>query len=244
VVDGFADVTPSKFGQVDNAVTLSRHYGQQRDQWSGVDVSMRATLAGGSWVRAGVSTGRLTTDNCEIAAQIPEVLQGGLALRVPLIGQPWLPASFCRQESPWLTQVKAFGRYPIPRTGVGVTGVFQSLPGVPVLALYTVSSNDVRDSLGRSLSGSTGSVPVHLVKPGTVYGERLHQLDLRFDKTFGTGRARLTVSADVYNALNASTVLAHNNRFTPATPASDAVWLTPTEILAARFLKLGVQWRF
>jgi hypothetical protein len=245
VVDGFPNVTPSKFGQVDNVVTLSQHYGTQRDQWHGVDVSMRANLAGRSWVRGGLSTGRLTTDNCEIAAQIPEVLQGGAALRVPVNAQAWLPASFCRQQSPWLTHVKAFGGYPIPRSGARLTAVFQSLPGVPVLALYTATNAAIRPSLGRDLSGGVGNVPVHLVKPGTMYGERLHQLDLRFERAFGSGRTRLTVNADVYNVLNASTILTQNNAFRPAGDGGGAaVWLTPTDILPARFLKLGAQLRF
>ena len=243
VVEGFADVKPSLFGQVDNAVTLSRHYGQQTDQWSGVDVAMRATLAGGSWVRGGLSTGRLTTDNCEIVAEVPEVLQGGAALRVPVTAQAWLPASFCHQESPWLTQVKAYGGYPIPKTGARVTAVFQSLPGVPVLAQYLASNASVKDSLGRDLSGGALTVPVHLVRPGTMYGDRLYQLDMRLDRTFGTGRTRLTVNADVYNVLNASTVLTQNNNLRLGADGA-VVWLTPTEILPARFLKLGVQLRF
>jgi hypothetical protein len=192
-----------------------------------------------------LSTGRLTTDNCEIAAQIPEVLQGGAALRVPLNAQAWLPASFCRQESPWLTQVKAYGGYPLPGSVFWVTAVFQSLPGLPLLAVYTATNADIRPSLGRDLSGGAGNVPVHLVKPGAMFGQRLYQLDMRFEKTFRTGRTQLTVNADVYNVLNASTILTQNNAFRPAPgEGGAAVWLTPTDILPARFLKLGARLRF
>jgi len=126
-----------------------------------------------------------------------------------------------------------------------VTAVFQSLPGVPVLALYRATNAEIKPSLDRDLSGGAGDVLVHLVKPGTMYGERLYQLDMRFERTFGAGRTRLAVNADIYNVLNASTVLAHNNAFGRGSPTGGpAVWLTPTEILPARFLKLGAQLRF
>src|SRR5678816_3591646 len=94
---------------------------------------------------------------------------------------------------------------------------------------YAAPNDDIRSSLGRDLSGGLKSVRVHLVEPGTMYGERLYQLDLRFEKTFEAGRTRLTLNADVYNVLNASTVLAHNNNFSPATDDAPAVWLTPNE---------------
>ena len=78
-----------------------------------------------------------------------------------------------------------------------------------------------------------------------MYGDRLYQLDLRFEKTFEISRTRLTLNGDVYNALNANTVLAHNNNFSPGAGDGDAaVWLTPSEILPARFIKLGFQLRF
>jgi hypothetical protein len=243
-VTGFPNVTPMLFGQVDNFVTLSSHYGEQIDLWRGVDVTLRARLANGLLVRGGVSTGRLTTDNCDIVAQSPETLQGGAALRVPIGASAWLPASFCHQESPFLTQVRAYGVYEIPTIDVLVSGVFQSLPGVPVLAQYQASRIEVQEALGRLPSGSENNVVVHLVKPGTMYGERLYQFDLRFTKVFRLGNQMLSLNADIYNLFNASTVLAQNNTFSPNPEGGPAAWQTPTEILQARLLKLGAQFRF
>ena len=40
-----------------------------------------------------------------------------------------------------------------------------------------------------------------------MYGDRLNQPDLRFDKILRTGLVRTVVSVDVYNALNANPVL-------------------------------------
>jgi hypothetical protein len=44
------------------------------------------------------------------------------------------------------------------------------------------------------------------------------------------------VNFDLYNALNASPVLRQNDNF--------AVWQRPTVILAARLMKIGVQFDF
>ena len=51
------------------------------------------------------------------------------------------------------------------------------------------------------------------------------------------GRARLQGQFDIFNALNASPVLSMATRYGSA-------WLQPTEILAARIMKFGVQVNF
>jgi hypothetical protein len=66
-----------------------------------------------------------------------------------------------------------------------------------------------------------------------MYGERLHQLDLRFAKLFTFGRTRTSFSVDVFNALNTDTALSLNNSF--------GAWQRPTSILLARFAKLNMQ---
>jgi hypothetical protein len=77
---------------------------------------------------------------------------------------------------------------------------------------------------------------VSLVAPNTLYGERVNQLDLRFGKPLTSGRTRTTLSVDLYNALNASSVLSQNNNF--------AAWQVPTAILPARFVKISMQFDF
>jgi hypothetical protein len=121
-------------------------------------------MTSGVIVSRGTSTGRTTTDNCEILAQVPEA--------------------------------------------------------------------------GRDVSGGTANVTVNLVAPGTMYGGRHNQLDLRFGKVLRTGQLRTVVSVDVYNALNANPVLTENAAYRD-TPLS--VWRIPTSILPARFVKFGVQ---
>ena len=49
-------------------------------------------------------------------------------------------------------------------------------------------------------------------------------------------RARATLNFDMFNAFNASPVLAQNNNF--------GAWQRPTVILAGRLFKVGVQFDF
>jgi hypothetical protein len=79
---------------------------------------------------------------------------------------------------------------------------------------------------------------VALIAPGTMFGDRLNQVDLRFSKLLKmSGARKLRFNADVYNALNVSPIIAYNNSYGPN-------WLGPTQILAGRFLKVGGQLDF
>ena len=91
-------------------------------------------------------------------------------------------------------------------------------------------------SLGRPLSGGLSSVTVNIVPTGTLYGERLNQLDLRFARALKLSRFRTTVNLDVYNALNADTILGVSSAY--------GNWQQAQSIINARFVKLGLQFDF
>ena len=80
------------------------------------------------------------------------------------------------------------------------------------------------------------NVSVGLVAPSELFGERSNQVDLRFGKVLRLYQTRTTVNFDLFNALNASPVLALNNNF--------GAWQRPTVILAGRLFKMGVQFDF
>jgi hypothetical protein len=116
---------------------------------------------------------------------------------------------------------------------------------------------DVRPSLGRNLSGNASTVTISdsaaalgtapapgfsfpspgVIAPQTLFESRSSQLDLRLTRTFRVAGMRLQGMFDIYNALNASPILATNTRYGPA-------WLTPTFVLDARLFKFGVQVEF
>jgi hypothetical protein len=222
VIDGVYDLTPAKFGvPADNYITFAKNYGEQIERWNGVDVTVNARPRPGVLLMGGVSTGRTTSDTCDIKARLPEIA-------------PLNP--YCHVETAFLTQVKFLGTYTIPRVDVQVAGTYQSLPGPEIAALYNAPSAVVARSLGRPLSGGAANATVNLVEPGTMYGERRNQIDLRVGKILRAGRTRTTANLDLYNLFNANPVLAENNNF--------AVWRRPTTILPARFVKLSLLFDF
>jgi Carboxypeptidase regulatory-like domain len=216
-VCGLYDVTPPKFGQSNNVVTLAKNFGEQHEIFNGVDVSMNARLPHGLVVSGGTSTGRVSTNNCFVVDS-PQMLLN------------------CNVAPPYQTQVKLLAVYPLPWWGVQVSGTYQSIPGPQITASYTATNAQIAPSLGRNLAaGAAGTATVPLVAPGTMYGEQLNQLDFRFSKVVALGgNRRLQALVDLYNMLNANPVLALNNTY-------GSQWQRPTQILQGRLLKLGVQ---
>jgi hypothetical protein len=219
LIAGLYNLNPSKVGQVDSVVTLSRNFGEQIERWNGIDISANARLRQGLMLQGGVSSGRTTTDNCQVAAKVdnPSLL-------------------YCHVVEAFQTQVKFLGAYTIPRVDVQLGATFQSFPGPPLAANYNAPNALVQPSLGRPLSGGAANVTVNLVEPGTMYGERTNQLDLRVGKVLRAGRSRTSINLDIFNALNSSAVQSQQSNF--------AVWQQPQTILMARFAKISVQFDF
>ena len=247
VVSG-VDVKPEKFGvPADNFVTHSSNYGNEIWRWSGGDVALTVRPGPDMMLQGSVSTGRTTRDNCEIVDKLPEMLfrssgfGGGGANHDDLLGTEdviagWVPAAFCDRTTNFLTQAKAVGSYTLPRVDVQLSATFISLPGPRQDARYNASTTEVAPSLRRPLAGGARNITLNLVSPGTVYGERLNQLDLRIAKLLQIRQVRARVNVDLYNALNADTILGVNQNF--------ATWGIPTSVLAARVGRLGLQLDF
>jgi hypothetical protein len=139
---------------------------------------------------------------------------------------------------PYQAQVKAFITYPLPLWNLRTSATFQSLPGPEITAQYVAPNAVIAPSLGRNLAaGSGGTATIDLIPFGTLYGERLYQTDFRLAKTIRIGRTHVDAAMDVYNLLNASTVLSYNTRYGPS-------WLAPTQILPGRMFKFGGQLNF
>ena len=51
---------------------------------------------------------------------------------------------------------------------------------------------------------------VNLVAPGTMYADRINELDLRFSKPVRFSQLRTVINFDLYNAFNSSSVLSLN----------------------------------
>jgi hypothetical protein len=232
VISGLYNLNPSRFGIAsDNYTTFASDFGKQTETWNGMDFSVNARLANGITLQGGVSTGRTVTDNCEVAAKAGTTTAGfGLAL----IDNP--TQLYCHNVQNFLTQVKLLGTYTVPKANVNVAATVQSSPGAALNANYIATNAVVQPSLGRPLSGGAANVTVNLVEPGTLFGDRLNQLDLRFSRPVRFGARRLSVNLDIYNALNANPIIQYNQNY--------AVWQTPQRILEARLFKISGQFDF
>jgi hypothetical protein len=240
VVSELYDLNPNKVGQVSNLHQLASNIGQQAHNWQGVDVGVDARLRNGLTVQGGTSTGRRLTDSCDVRALVPErtsstaiVPAGGLLASVT--------NPYCRVVEPYRTSATGLATYMVPKVEIRTSLTWQSNPGPETAANYVASNAVVAagpQPLGRPLSGGA-NVTVNLIQPGTQYGPRRNNFDLRLSKVQRFGSKRATFSVDVYNLNNSDTVLAFNNSFVPG-----GAWLTPTRIASARYMKVGAQFDF
>ena len=228
-VCGLFDLKREKVGQVNTITRSSSSYGDRIEHWNGFDLSTNARLGNGVLLQGGTSTGRTITDNCEIAPKVDDPSQ-----------------RFCHTQTRFLSQFKLLGAYTLPLQ-IQVAGTFQSIPGPQIMANYVVSNAQIAPSLGRNLSAcpaSTGACTatntINLIEPGTLYGERMNQFDIRVGKIVKVGTVRLQGSVDVYNAFNSNAVLQLNNTY----GTNGASWLVPQAILNGRLVKFDLQLSF
>jgi len=136
---------------------------------------------------------------------------------------------FCNVTPPFMaeSQYKVVAAHPLPY-GVQLSGTFQSVPGPRIAANYTFSSAIAGVPL------TAGSLTANLVEPGTLYGDRLNRVDLRFGKNLHARGTRFQPYVDVLNVLNASPVITENLTYGPA-------WRRPLTILVGRMVQMGMQ---
>jgi hypothetical protein len=236
-------VNPNKAGQVDNFLTSANNFGDFVERWDGFDASVNVRLSNRLLFQGGLSSGRTTQDYCDVVDDLPEYLLGaalaggggGQAVGTFNAGA-WMPASFCSQQSKFLTNVKMLGSYTLPKVDVQLSATFQSFAGPQVLANYVATNAVTLPGLGRPLSGNAANMTVNIVEPGTMYGDQANQIDLRIAKIFRFGSQRASVNLDLFNLFNSNPVLQQNNSF--------AAWQVPQRILNARLFKISGQFDF
>jgi hypothetical protein len=220
-VNSLFNVTQAGFTRPpDNLLTFAKVYGDQVENWQGVDLSVNARLRGGLQAQGGISTGRRLTDTCEIRTALPETT-------------PLNP--YCRIEEPYLTQFKMLAAYTIPRIDVQVAGTVQSIPGPVVVANVVYPAATLSAALGRPFVGGATGV-VNVIPTAAEYGDRLNQLDFRIGKILRVGKLRTALNVDLFNALNANAVLTENPNF--------AAYRQPTAVLNPRLVKFSAQLDF
>jgi hypothetical protein len=246
------DQNPTTFSTLPfYVVQPASNFGDVSDVYTGYDINVNARLPRGGFVSGGASIGHEVTDVCQVAGQalvgyapVAGVLASSAGTLLPfgstaVAGAATTPSSlYCRVAPPFQADIKALGSYPLPWWGLTTSATLQNRPGPQILARYTVTSAQVQN-LGRPLG--VGSAAAQLIAPGTEFGNRVTQVDLRFGKIFRVQRTRLQASVDIFNVLNSSGVLTLNTTYASPTPTTPNPWLTPTQILQGRLVKFGVQ---
>ena len=147
---------------------------------------------------------------------------------------------FCDVVPPFRTTVKASAAYTLPYD-VQISGSFIALPGPSVNANYTVTAAIA----GRPIIGSTAggtTTAVNLVQPNTVFLDYKNQIDMRVGRTFRFSGRSVQGFMDVFNLLNAGTVLRVNTTY-GSNPLTNA-WYRPLTIMDGRYFRFGVQMSF
>ena len=214
---GLYDVSPTLAGKVQTVVRPANDFGKESQIYNGLDVTEEIRMAKGLVVTGGLSMDHTDTNTC-VVVDSPGALMN------------------CDIVTPFLKYYTFTGRVPLPWDIVTAV-VYRDLPGPQITASYNVTNAQIT-GLNRNLSsGANGTVNVALIKPGTMYGARQRQVDVRFSKRLRVNKVRLTGNLDVYNILNGSAVDSQNNTYGPN-------WQKPTNIQLGRFIKLGAQFDF
>jgi hypothetical protein len=234
-VNGLYNVVPEKFGQTSNTITLAENYGEQYQRYNGMLINVSARLGRGVQFQGGINTGKTVQDNCAVRAKVPELTGGGVS-PVVNVGNP-----YCHSDPGFVTKITALGSYTIPKVDVLISGTLRSDQGAALAANWNAPVALVSAALGRPAAVVGTTVPISLVQPGEVWGDRVNALDMRFAKILRFGRMRYNIGIDVFNITNSDATLTYNQTFNPAVTTGSGAWLAPTSVLTPRFVKVGAQ---
>jgi hypothetical protein len=223
--------TPAK-----NSITLADAIGNQYQMYNGMLLNVSARISSRLQFQAGVNSGKTVQDNCAVRAQVPELTTGAGTSPAVSPGNP-----YCHSDPGFITKVTALGAYTMPKIDVLFSGTFRSDQGSPLAANWNAPVALVTAALGRPAAVVGTTVPINLVSPGQVWGDRVNALDLRFAKVLRFGRTRNTVGLDIVNSLNSDAILTYNQTYNPNVLTGAAAWLSPTSVLTPRFFKISAQ---
>jgi hypothetical protein len=239
------NVTQDVASTINNFTTLASNYGDQWQHFNGVLLNVSSRVRGGVTLQGGFNTGRTVSDNCAVRANDPSLGSALTTSAVTTAAPPVTPSNpWCHVDSGWVTRATALGSYTIPKVDVLIATTFRSDQGGTLAANYTIPFA-VAQAGGLTHPYANGVSPiVNLVQPGTLYGDRVNELDFKFGKLLRFGSTRTNIGLEMYNALNASAVLTYNQTFNPAVQAGPGAWLQPLTIMTPRFFKITAQFDF
>ena len=231
---------------ISNYQTFANEFGDSFQHWNGVDVNLNARMDNGLLLAGGFSSGRSSMNDCDVVNNTGPAVN--FSLGRPAAGSTASHLLHCDIKGNFLTNIKAYGAYIIPRIDVQLSGTFQSIPGPLIDALVTYQPADVVAALGRPPSEGSGPqvqvVPLDALTgsprggtgAGTLYGERLNQFDFRVGKILEFGGTRTTLNLDIYNMFNSDAIVNESDQF--------ATFRRAQRIILGRIFKISASFGF
>jgi hypothetical protein len=208
--------------RTDNFVTLAERFGERTQLTNSFSLNVTARPRFGLTMQGGFNYALTNNDTCEIRNALPE----------SDAADPWCDVNTS------LLRVTALGSYTVPKIDVLLATTFRSEQGQQLAANWAAAAANT--TLGRPFAGGSQTITVNLVEPGTLYGDRANQLDLRVAKNLRFRGTRTNVGFDIFNILNANPVLTYNQAYSP----TSTTWLRPTSVLQPRYVKFSAQINF
>lgn len=202
------NLAPDKLGQVDD---FDSNSSVNETVYRGIDVTVNGRWRGATFL-GGTSTGRTLSITCEVADP-----------------NNWRFCDQTESDVPLQTQFKLSGSMSLPY-GVRLGASFQSRPGNERIVTYAV----VRSILPTL---TQTSVNVRLNEPGSLYNDRVNQLDVTLSKSFRGHGVELRPELAIFNALNANPVITQTNTYGPS--LGNAI-----TVLNPRMLRVGLNIEF
>jgi hypothetical protein len=236
VTQAAAVLAPNNFNEPASNV------GNQYQHFNGFLVNISSRVRGGLTLQGGINSGKTVSDNCEIRAQVPELTVAGIVSAAgPGVNaaNPW-----CHIDSGFVTRGTAIASYVLPKIDVLLATTFRSDQGGALAANYTIplAAANAGGLVGAFANGA--SPIVNLVQPGTLYGDRVNELDFKVAKVLRFGSTRTNVGVELFNALNSAAVLTYNQTFSTTVVSGPGAWLQPTQVLTPRFVKFSATFDF
>jgi hypothetical protein len=223
------EIKPDAIRVPDVLFTGADQFGGETQTYNGVDFTTNVRLDN-LLLQGGLSTGTISNNFCGLYDTVPEDLRRrGQAL---VATYTTTAREFCSTSTPWLTQFKLLANYTMPGD-VQIAATLQSASGPERRADITISLAEVAAALGRP--SATGIAPqINALAPGSDYGERFNQFDLRFTKIFSMDSTRLRAMFDIYNVFNANAV-------TSEIYATGPSYLSVSGFMPPRLLRFAIQ---
>ncbi|HVZ22424.1 MAG TPA: carboxypeptidase-like regulatory domain-containing protein [Vicinamibacterales bacterium] len=248
-ISNLYNVTQNVASTINTFNTLADNFGTQYQRYNGFLVNLTSRLHNGLTLQGGFNTGDTVADNCAVRQNDPSLnlvfiapsATLGSTGQGPNVGpsNPW-----CHVDTGWVTRVTGLATYIIPHADVLVSATLRSDQGLPLAANYAIPFS-LAQAGGLTHAYANGITPVvNLVQPGTLYGDRVNEVDFKIGKLLKFGPTKTNIALEVYNALNSAAVLGYNQTFSTAVVSGPGSWLSPTQVMTPRFFKITAQFDF